>query len=143
MSLTPFRDALIAVYDADKTVIKVTGRRKNNLRPRGAQRKLAFLPLLTYFVVSSPQRNGTQGRRNVVVQFEAWVKERNDEDYDGINDLETLMDRAEALFVGKGMTVEGVDISRVRVVNRQDRELNPDNCVRSIRADFLFVVTTT
>lgn len=136
MSLLPFRDALVTIYDADSAVQAITGRSELNLVPRGAQRYEENLPALTYFVVLSPQMSGTKGRRKVLLQLEAWAEE-------GVGvftELETLMDRAEVLFVGADLTAQGIDVSRVRVASRIDGPV--EDGVRSLRADFNFVVTT-
>ena len=136
MSLVAFRDALVAVYNADAAVIAITGRTTLNIAPRGAQTQAGNLPILTYLIITSPDFEGTQGHKDVTVQFEAWVVETATNLF---ADLEALIDRAEALFVGPSLTAEGVDASRRRIVSRRDQPL--DNGVRSIRADMEFDLT--
>ncbi len=136
MSLISFRDALIALYNADTLVQAVTGRTTLNLAPRGAQTQSGNLPILTYFIIDSPDFTGTKGHKDVLVQFEAWVLDTAVNLY---SDMETLIDRAEALFDGPSLTLQGVDASRNPIVSRRDQPL--DNGVRSIRADMEFDLT--
>lgn len=136
MSLLAFRDSLVALYNADSAVRTITGRNTLNLAPRGAQAQDGKLPILTYFIVDSPDFEGTIGHKDVLVQFEAWVLDTAENLY---ADMEGLMDRAEALFVGDGFAAEGIDASRRRIVSRRDQPL--DNGVRSIRADMEFDLT--
>ena len=146
MSLAPLRTALKTVFDADAGVRLVTNKKTKSLLARGAQKLKSNWPLMTYYVVSAPQMGGTKGRRKVTIQFEAWVHERRGSEDVAIAILETLMDRAEALFVGSVMSLQEVDISRPRIVNRQDREFpleGDGECLRTIRADFHFVYTTS
>jgi len=117
MSLLPFRDALIAVYDADSAVQAVTGRTTLNLVARGAQVYEENLPALTYFIITSPQKRGIKGARRISVQFEAWAR---DDKPNVFSIMETLMDRAEALFVGTTLAGQGVDLYRTRIVSRED-----------------------
>jgi len=149
LDLTPLRVALRKIYDNDSGVQATTNRKERNLRARGAEVHHRTMPLMTYFVVSAPESLGTRGRRDVNIQFEAWVCEREGHEDDSFLTLEALMSRAEELFVGSVLSKEGIDISRPRVVNRQDN-MFPDflgagrkdcDCVRSIRADFRFVYT--
>lgn len=135
MSLLPFRDALIAIYDADAAVQVVTGRTTLNLVARGAQVYEENLPVLTYYIITSPQKMGTKGARKITVQFEAWARTDKADCFDHI---ETLMDRAEALFDGTNLTAQGIDMYRVHIVSREDGVVE-DN-VRSVRGVFTFDV---
>ena len=136
MSLLSFRDACVTLYNEDAAVRVITGRNTLNLAPRGAQTQDGNLPILTYFIVDSPDFEGTAGHKDVLVQFEAWVLDTAENLY---ADMEGLMDQAEALFVGDGFAAEGVDASRRKIVSRRDQPL--DNGVRSIRADMEFDLT--
>ncbi len=135
MSLESFRDAMVAIFNGDSAVQAVTERTTLNLVPRGAQVYEENLPVMTYFIVTSPQERGMKGRRSVLVQLEAWAREDRPNVFSA---LETLMDRAEALFVGTQFTAQGVNIQRIRIVSREDKPVE-DN-VRSIGADFHFKV---
>jgi hypothetical protein len=137
MSLLPFRNALVTVYNADSAVQAVTGRTTLNLMPRSAQRYEENLPVLTYFIVTSPQKRGTKGARRILVQLEAWAKDADDNVF---TQMETLLDRAEALFTGDTLAGQSVDAYRVRVASRQDGAV--EDGVRSIRADLSFDVMT-
>jgi hypothetical protein len=137
MSLLAFRNALVTVYNADNAVKAITGRATLNLVPRGAQAYEENLPVMTYFIVTSPNYNGTQGHRRVTVQFEAWADEEKDANVFGT--LETLMDRAEALFIGPVLKAQSVDCARPRITSREDA--GPEDGVRSLRADFTFDLT--
>ncbi len=136
MSLLAFRDALVAIYNADSAVQTVTGRTTLSLAPRGAQVEAGNLPIATYLIVDSPQFEGSSGHRDVLVQLEFWVLDTSATLY---SDLETLADRAEALFTGVLLTAQGVDAARPRVVSRRDRPLVDG--VRSILADMRFDLT--
>ena len=57
----------------------------------------------------------------------------------GIDDLETLMDRAEALFRGGPLATEGIDANRNPLGNRRDG--GEEDHVRSLVNTFLFDVT--
>lgn len=141
-TMSEFRAALRAVYDGDSTVQATTHRKSGNLRARGAQSKRGTIPLVTYHIVSSPQRRGTKGQRNILVQLEAWAKESMDQD--AVFDvLDTLMDRAEALFTGTQLAAQGVDAYRTRITNRYDGFYDPEDCIRSLRADMEFVASVT
>ena len=137
MSIEAFRNALVTIYDGDAAVQAATGRTELNLVPRGAQRYETNLPAMTYFIVTSPQKRGTKGSRKIVVQFEAWAR---DDEPNVFNILETLMDRAEALFVGTNLLAQGVDMYRTRTVSRED--IPAEDNVRGIRGVFTFDVTT-
>ncbi len=138
MTMAAFKQAMVDIYDADAAVQAITGRSELNLMVRGAQKYEVNLPVMTYYVVVATQVLGTKGRRNVIVRCEAWAKDADD---DCITQLETLMDRAEALFVGAQFATHSVDVSRVRSVPRQDGAEVEDG-VRNLRGDFTFVVTT-
>jgi hypothetical protein len=134
VNLNPFRDAMVAIIDGDFAVEAVTGRSSMNLLARGAQMYEPNLPLLTYFVVYAEQERGIKGRATVIIQVEAWAKNLAN----AFTVLETLIDRAEALFVGAAFTAQSVDVQRIRIVNRRDRPV--EEGVRSIGADFHFKV---
>lgn len=136
MSHLPFRNALVAIYDADSAVQAVTGRTELNLLPRGVHRHEENLPVLTYFIIISPKLGGVKGSTKVSMQFEAWCKEA---DANVFTKLETLIDRAEVLFVGANLNAQGIDAYRKRMNSRDDGGV--ENDVRSIRTVFDFVVT--
>jgi hypothetical protein len=137
MSMLAFRNALVAIYNADTAVRALTGRTTMNLVPRGAHVYEQNLPVLTYFVVTSPQKAGTKGTRVVQVQLEAWAKD----DVAGVfTTLEGLMDRAEALFIGDNFVAQGIKVWRRRIASREDD--GPEEGVRWIRTVMTFEVTT-
>lgn len=138
MNLNVFRNAMVTIYDGDSAVEAQTGRGTMNLLPRGSQQYEKNLPVTTYFFVYAEQERGIKGRATVIVQVEAWARD----DIAGVfTVLETLIDRAEALFVGAMFTAQGVDVQRIRIVNRGDRPV--EEGVRSIGADFHFKVKIT
>lgn len=136
MNLEAFRNALVAVYDADAAVQAITGRTILNLTPWGSQHREVNLPVTTYHFVAAAQAKGTKGHALITVQVQPWA---SDETAGVFASLEGLMDRAEALFNGPSLAAQGIDVSVNSIVNRGD--VGPEDGVRGIRADFLFDYT--
>lgn len=136
MALKALREALVAIYNADATVQGVTGRTSRNLVARGAVTEGPY-PIVTYFVVSGPKAAGTNGRRRVRIQVDAWADLR-EATSDPIADLESLIDRARALFTSPSLAAKGVDASVGPIGNRRDGL--GDEGIRCIAEDFIFEV---
>lgn len=136
MNLKAFKDALVAIYDADSAVQAITGRSSFNLMPRGAQVDDDKLPLATYFILDSHEAYGASGHALVDVRIEAWVKLNTN---DLQQNLETLIDRAETLFNGPTLATESIDTSVNPVGRRRDGPAADG--VRSLIRDFRFDLT--
>ncbi len=127
---------MVALYDGDAAVQAVTGRTSGNLRPRGAPAIDANLPVATYSVLLFPEAAGTAGHNApATVTIEVWADMRSKT----IADLETLMDRAEALFRGVPLATQGIDANRNPIGTRRDG--GEEDFVRSIANDLVFDVT--
>ena len=136
MSMKALREALVALYNADATVQGVTGRTTRNLLARGALTEGPY-PVVTYLVVSGPKAAGTNGRRRIRGQVDAWADLR-EATSDPITQLETLIDRARALFTSPSLLTKGVTASVGPIGNRRDGL--GDEGIRCISEDFIFEV---
>jgi hypothetical protein len=113
-----FRTALVTLFDGDSTVQTLTGRTSRNLLAEGTVSETPY-PLVVYRVISGPKLAGTSGRRRIRMQVTAWADGR-EATTDPIQTVESLMDRADALFTGASLNGESIGAAVNPLGNRRD-----------------------
>jgi len=136
MSIYNLRRALVSLYNADSQVRAITGRTSENLKYRG-DLHAALKPVTTYFIVVGRVPGGTDQRREVTVQLDAWT---NQEDNTTIGDLTTLLARAEALFTASNLLAQTPSVdAAVFIGDVRDNFPDKDGMI-SLGQDFTFLV---
>lgn len=138
MSELALKTAMITLFDGDATVQGVTGRTSMNLFHSTTMTETGY-PMATYSFISGPKMGGTNGRRRLRVQVDCWADGR-DPTSDPIVIVETLMDRAVALFTGANFKAQGVDAAVSPADNRRDAFSGVDGIV-GLSNDFLIDLT--
>jgi hypothetical protein len=130
------RNALITIINGDATVQGITGKANLSLVPRFAPVHPEATPIMTYYIVFAPKKGGTAGRRDVLIQIEAWTPADSDT---SISDMDTMLDRAETLITHNLLEAQSVDAAVNAIINRGDGGV--ENGVRSSRIDVRLELT--
>lgn len=138
MSEMALRTALVTLYDGDSAVRALTGRDEKNLLLDGTVSDTPY-PLTIYSFISAPKLQGTNGRRRIRMPFTAWADGRG-ASTDPLAVVESLMDRAVALFTGPNLQAQGVDAGVSPIDNRRDAP-NASEGIVGLTNDFLIDLT--
>jgi hypothetical protein len=87
------------------------------------------LPVVDYLIVDTGQTGASGDRREVLVQFDCWA----DEETGGVDVVEQLADRLEAILVEPNFRSEGVDATPDGFARRRDDLTDEDTKAAGLR----------
>jgi hypothetical protein len=130
------RQALVTLYNADSQVQTLTGRTSNNLITR-SRLATATLLVATYHIAFEVDAGGTP-RKRVMVQIDGWGDSQ--QGHTPAN-IETLLDRAEALFTTNNLIAQSPSVDAAVYVERRRENYPQADGVFGAGLDFTFEIT--
>lgn len=125
MSENAFRTALVAIIEGDGpaagTIQALCGRSQDMVRDWDTL-AASVLPVITYFHVTVPEVRGSANHQEVLVQLDCWA----DGASGGIDTVERLADRLEAILTWTNFNAQGVDAAPLRRVRADDNDVGED-----------------
>lgn len=135
-SLADLRNAVVDLADADAVIQGITGRTELNLIPRQSLKFVPNRPIATYSMIQAPEALGTDGRADVLIQFDVWYEPG----MTTMTEAETFRERLHALFIGPSLATQGVDAAVNPIAQRRDGIEEAE--LRSLQLDVRFDLTT-
>ena len=119
--MNELRSAVVAIIEADVTMQGLCGRPSDLIRAWDDLAEATW-PVITYLEVDVDQGAGSGDQRRPILQFDPWA----DAASGGIDKVEQMADRLEAILIEPNFRAQGVDAAPWRVRRRDNLESQDD-----------------